>query len=221
MTAIFTTIQCPVTVINSTTTKDKNTFSNLSKYFIPFINIHQYQAQELLQVKRLLNEECNIKRRSRNWAVKFMRMLKIGSAFQTFLEFFRGDIYQFKKKYKTLIFFTVETSDFTVIFVVLQPLHKGPMNIIQSEGIQDLCHSLFHLFNIFRKTTPQVLFQLEEQPKVIEAKFWTANRVMNSFNAYICQRKTLLHNKLPNCLQVPIVFCKLVRCGKQCFLECV
>lgn len=67
--------------------------------------------------------------------------------------------------YKTVII----SSDFSAL-VDYQSLHEGLMEITQSEGVQDLCHSLFHLLNVFKMTTPEVLLQLEEQLKVTGAR---------------------------------------------------
>lgn len=47
---------------------------------------------------------------------------------------------------------------------------------------------------------PEVLLHLGEQQNVTRSKVWRVGRVRGSFDAHLCQQKSFLHNKLPNCL---------------------
>lgn len=49
------------------------------------------------------------------------------------------------------------------------------MNVIQTD-VQNPCHGLFHLFNVFKITASEALIQPREQPKVTGRMVWTEGR---------------------------------------------
>lgn len=64
-------------------------------------------------------------------------------------------------KYIRLIALKEGFPDFNALVVAPRPLREGPGEVIQSECVQDLCHSFFQL----QMTDPEVLFQLGETTK--------------------------------------------------------
>ena len=57
------------------------------------------------------------------------------------------------------------------------------MEVLLSERVNDLCHSLFHLLNCLITTASD----LREYPKVAGSKVWTIGMVRNCLDAHLGQ----------------------------------
>ena len=57
------------------------------------------------------------------------------------------------------------------------------MEVLLCESVNDLRHSLFHLFNCLITTASE----LKEEPKVTGSKVWTIGRVKNCLDAHLGQ----------------------------------
>lgn len=92
------------------------------------------------------------------WFLLFTNSIKdsvksVQAALQKFSDVFQQRHLLISKKYKTLLFFKIGSSNFDALVAMLQPLCEGPIWVIQSEGVEDFCHSLLHPIKVFKTTS--------------------------------------------------------------------
>ena len=82
--------------------------------------------------------------------------MHIQGAHNKFPDFFSYGHFYWKYTHETLVSFVVIYSGCNALVVPFQQLLEGPIQVLLSERIYDLRHSLFHLFNCLIKTVSKV-----------------------------------------------------------------
>lgn len=55
------------------------------------------------------------------------------------------------------------------------------MEVIQRKRVHAFCHGIFHLLNVFKSNSTEILLHLEEQPKITGRKVWNISKRRDIF----------------------------------------